>query len=193
MGAEATHMAQEEDPEKEWVAQARRGDEAAFAALIRLHQRSVYGLALRMTGNHADADDLAQRTFLRAWDGLSSFEERSSLKTWLLTICTNLCRNHHRDRRRFVEVGEGRPELSTEAVGASSLEARQVREKLREAIATLPPRQRCTVELRVYQDLPFREVALALETTENAAKVNFHFAVKALRDRLAGLRQGGES
>src|SRR2546430_17231865 len=89
------------DDDHDLLAAARTGDGRAFEELVRRHQRPVYGLAMRLLRDHDDADDIAQRTFLRAWDGLADFEGRSSLKTWLLRICVNLCRNHHPDHARF--------------------------------------------------------------------------------------------
>lgn len=175
------------DPdERQWIEKARAGDAHAFSHLVRLHQKPVYGLAMRMLRDHDDADDIAQRTFLRAWDHLSDFEERCSLRSWLFRICMNLCRNHHRDRARFVDLANP-PEPAEEAVGSERLEREALLEKLRDAVSTLPPKQRATVEMRVYQGLPFKEIAAALETTENASKVSFHLAVKSLRTRLGSV------
>ena len=169
--------------ELHWIERARSGDGRAFEELVRRHQRPVYGLAMRMLRDHDEADEIAQKTFLRAWDHLADFEGRCALRSWLFRICMNLCKNHHRDRARFVDAAPP-DEPAEEAVGSERLEREQVLEKLREAVASLPPKQRATVELRVYQGLPFKEVAAALETTENASKVSFHLAVKNLKSRL---------
>lgn len=182
------------DDEREWLQRAQAGDVRAFEALVKLHQKPVYGLAVRMLRDHDDADDIAQRTFLRAWDHLEDFEGRCAFRSWLFRICMNLCRNHHRDRQRFVDTANP-PELVEEAVGAERLEREEILEKVREAVTTLPPRQRATVEMRVYQGLAFKEIAAALETTENASKVNFHLAVKNLKKRIGEavrLLGGGE-
>lgn len=175
------------DEERLRIERARGGDgpdaRAAFEALVRAHQGAVYGLAMRMVRDHDEADEIAQRTFVRAWSSLRAFEGRSSFRTWVLTICANLCRNHHRDRARFRD--EPAPELvAEEAPAGERLERAEVLARLQEAVAALPARQREVVELRVYQGLPFREVAGALSITENNAKVSFHHAVKALRARL---------
>jgi RNA polymerase sigma-70 factor (ECF subfamily) len=179
-------MADEDPQEAAWIERARGGDPRAFEELVRLHQRPVYGLAMRMLRDHDDADDVAQRTFLRAWDHLHEFEGRCQLRSWLFRICMNLCKNHHRDRARFVDT-PAPPEPAVEAVGSERMEREAVLEKLREAVAALPPKQRATVEMRIYQDLPFKEIAAALETTENSSKVSFHLAVKTLKARLGDL------
>ena len=163
------------------IERARGGDGRAFEQIVREHQRTVYLVAFRFLRDHDEADEVAQRTFLRAWKSLKDFEARSSLRTWLLKICLNLCKNHHRDRKRFVDVEPESVEPAVNAVGAERLEDEERLERLREAVAALPEKQRLTVELRVYQGLPFKEIALALDTTENAAKVNFHYAVKTLK------------
>lgn len=180
-------MALEEDPEeRSWIERARAGEARAFEELVRRHQKPIYGLAMRMLRDHDDADDIAQRTFLRAWDHLHDFEGRCAFRSWLFRICMNLCKNHHRDRARFIDV-ENPPEPAAEAVGSERMERETMLEKLREAVATLPPKQRATVEMRIYQDLPFKEIAAALETTENSSKVSFHLAVKTLKGRLGNL------
>jgi RNA polymerase sigma-70 factor (ECF subfamily) len=173
------------DDDPQLISRAASGDGRAFAELVRLHQRPVYGMAMRWLGDHDEADEVAQKTFLRAWDHLKEFEGRSQLRTWLLRICMNLCKNHHRDRARFVSGVE--PEdvaPAEEAAGTERLEREQLLERVREAVAALPEKQRLTVELRVYQGLAFKEIAVALDGSENAAKVNFHYAVKTLKAKL---------
>ena len=171
------------DDERELLERARARHLPSFEALVKRHQKPVYGLAMRMLRDHDDADDIAQRTFLRAWNHLADFEGRCAFRSWLFRICMNLCRNHHRDRAKFVDMANP-PEPVEEAVGAERLEREEILEKLRVAVAALPPKQRATVEMRIYQSLPFKEIAAALDTTENASKVNFHLAVKNLKTRL---------
>src|SRR5579859_8163162 len=119
------------DQDQALIEQARGGNGRAFEALIKAHQRAVYGLAMRLLKDHDEADEISQRTFLRAWDHLPDFEGRSSLKTWLLKICMNLCRNHHRDNARFVR-GVEPEELAPpeEAVGSERLEREEILERL---------------------------------------------------------------
>ncbi len=170
------------DDERSWIEAARRGDGRAFEEIVRRHQRAVYGMAMRLLRDHDDADDVAQRTFLRAWDALGTFEERSSLRTWLLKICANLAKNHLRDHARLVrEIVDS----AEDAPGTARLEDEETMARLRDAVAGLPEKQRLAVELRVYQGLPFKEIAIALDTSENSAKVSFHYAVKTLKAKLA--------
>src|SRR6266487_4326145 len=78
-----------------------KGDEAAFEELVKRHQRTIYDLAYRMLDNHADAADLAQKTFIQAFLHIHSFRRESSFRTWLFQIGLNLCRNALRDRVRL--------------------------------------------------------------------------------------------
>src|SRR5205809_7010617 len=77
-----------------------RGEESAFEELVRRHQRTIYDLAYRMLENHADAADLAQRTFVQAFLHVRSFRRESSFRTWLFQLGLNLCRNAIRDWAR---------------------------------------------------------------------------------------------
>lgn len=164
---------------------ARSGDNRAFDLLVKRHQRAVYGLARRELGNHGDADEVAQLTFVKAYRALEGFRGTGSFKSWLLRICVNACRNYRRARKRLVEATpESMVELTHQPQPGHDLDADRHRRLLREAVKRLPDKQRLAVELRIYQDLPFSEVAQVMGGTVNAAKVNFHHAVKALKGLL---------
>lgn len=166
------------------------GERRAFDELVRHYQKPIYHLAYRYLRSEADAKDLTQRTFLKVYGALPRFRAEASFRTWIYRIAINLCLNELRDRRR----GEAsdRPEVIEQALApppdVESLDAQARGAWLRRAIASLPPKQRMVLELRIYDELPFREVAELVGSTENAAKVNFHHAVKRLRT----LVEGGE-
>lgn len=185
-------------PDHVLVAQAQRGDRAALDALIRRYQRPLFHLCLRYVRDADEAADLVQRTFMRAVAGLGELRAAEVFRSWLLRIGANLALNHLRDHARFVAEDDrgGRAEAADDDAPAQlmglvqaptaveRLEAGETAEALRRAVALLPTKQRMTLELRVYEDLSFREIADALATTEGAAKVNFHYAVRNLRARL---------
>ena len=165
----------------------RAGDRSAFDELVRRYQRPLYYLCLRYVRVEADAKDLAQRTLVKAYSALAGFRAASSFRTWLYRIAINFCLNHLRDRKRE----EMRPELGESLIappsgGDRALIERERGARLRDAIAELPPKQRMVLELRVYDELPFREVAELAGCSENSAKVNFHHAVKRLRAIMSG-------
>ena len=173
-----------EDLDLGLVERFRAGDRRAFDELVRKYQRPIYYMVLRYVKDGDEAKDVAQRAFVRAFEGLAGFRADAAFRTWLYRIAVNLALNHLRDHRRHVEVDE--TSATVEAVGAGRLADAQARGRLRAALDALPPKQRLVLELRVYEELPFREVAEIAGCSENAAKVNFHHAVKRLRERLLG-------
>jgi len=164
----------------------RAGEARAFDELVRRHQRPLYHLCMRYLRNQADAKDVTQRAFVKAFRGLDGFRGESSFRTWLYRIAINLALNHLRDHRREQPAEIADELLSRRATGPQRIIGDEEAARLRAAIDDLPPRQRMVLELRVYDELSFREVADLVGSTENAAKVNFHHAVKRLRQLLAG-------
>jgi RNA polymerase sigma-70 factor, ECF subfamily len=185
-----THGEQPGQSDEALVGQARAGSRPAFEALVRRYQKPLYFLCLRYVHDHDAAADLTQRSFIRVLEKLDDLREDNTFKSWLFRIAANLSLNHIRDHARFVDesasLGAG------DDPGASGpgpdvqmqLESAEMSQTLREAVALLPTKQRMTLELRVYEELSFKDIATALDTTEGAAKVNFHYAVKRLRDLL---------
>jgi RNA polymerase sigma-70 factor (ECF subfamily) len=176
------------DEDTELLAAFRAGERAAFDALVRKYQRAIYYLALRYVKDGDDAKDVAQRAFVRAFEGLGGFRGGASFKTWLYRIVVNLSLNHLRDHARQQPGEIAEDALTSDAIGVGRLASGEDRRQLRAAIALLPPKQRLVLELRVFEELPFREVAAIADCSENAAKVNFHLAVKRLREHLSGGR-----
>jgi RNA polymerase sigma-70 factor (ECF subfamily) len=170
------------DDDAEQVARYRRGENRAFDVLVKKYQRPIFYLALRYVRNPDDAKDVAQRAFVRAFRSLDGFRGDASFKTWLYKIAVNMALNHLRDHARERPAVIDEAALTTEAVGASGLTDQQDRLSLLRALAELPPKQRLVVELRVFEELPFKDVAEIAECSENSAKVNFHHAVKRLRE-----------
>jgi RNA polymerase sigma-70 factor, ECF subfamily len=167
------------------VAACLSGDRQAFGVIVERHQRQTYQLCYRFVGNHEDASDLAQDVFIRAFKGLTGFKGQSSLSTWLYRIGINVCLNR-------VSLKTPRPEpLGTaehldpriERADVSMLRQERAAE-VRAAIAQLPPKQRATVILRVYHDLPHEEIAGILGSSVGAVKANFFHALANLRKLL---------
>lgn len=157
------------------------GDRFAFEVIVKKYQRMVYFLALKMVGNHHDADEVAQKTFVSAYKNLAGFEGRASLKTWLFRIAMNYSKNLIRDRARH--VGEEVNERSAFDISPveNDIETHERRELVREALENLPPRQREVLQMRAFGDMSFAEIAQASGISVSAAKVNYHYAVKALK------------
>jgi RNA polymerase sigma-70 factor (ECF subfamily) len=184
-------MTQVELGDEELVRQAREGSRTAFEALVRRYQKALYLLCLRYVRDHDVAADLAQRSFIRVMEKLEDLREDHTFRSWLFRIGANLSLNHLRDHARFVdEAVAAREEPVSVADADTQLERAETAQALRLAVAELPTKQRMTLELRVYEELPFKDIAVALETTEGAAKVNFHYAVRRLRQLLGHAGSG---
>lgn len=186
----------------------RTGDRAAFAELVERHQRGVYYLVWRYVRSDEDAKDVTQVAFVRAWVGSGSFRAEASFRTWIYRIATNLALNWLRDRGRWrtSEIGgslhpadpdageSGQAELPSPApLVTDLLEQAAIAHDLQSAVQRLPPKQRMVVDLRVQEGLSFKEVAEIAECSEDAAKANFHHALKRLRTMLAPQEGGGHS
>jgi RNA polymerase sigma-70 factor (ECF subfamily) len=183
-------------PDELLVREAQRGERAALELLVRRHQRALFALCLRYVGSPDEAADLVQRSFLRVMAKLGELRDPSVFRGWLLRIGAHLALNHIRDHARFVSDDDQSERASPadnpqSALAIDRLEEAEAAAALRGAIAELPTKQRMTVELRLYEDLPFRDIAEALGISEGAAKVNFHYAVRRLRGLLAPAAVGG--
>jgi len=160
------------------VERFRGGEGAAFDALVRRYQRPIYWLALRYVGNDADAKDVAQRALVQAFTRVAELRNRQSFRAWVYRIASNLALNVVRDRKPQAPLVDDVAVASTK----EPLVEEERQRRLRAAVALLPPKQRLVMELRVYQELPFAAVAEIAECSEDSAKVNFHYALKKLRE-----------
>lgn len=174
------------DPDQELAERFRDGDRAAFDALVRRHQKGMWRLIRRYVKNDADAADVTQLAFVRAFRGLAAFRGTATVRSWLYRIAINCALSWLRDHRREQPAEIGEDALTDDNPAPARLSASDDRARLRAAIAQLPPKQKLVLELRVFDDLAFREVADLANCSENTAKVNFHYAVKRLRDILGG-------
>lgn len=169
----------------ELVEAARGGDRAAFEALVERHQRQVYQLCYRFVGNHEDASELAQDAFVRAYRSLAKFEGQAQFSTWLHRITVNVCLNrlalktHPQTPLGPIEAFPGHEEAADAALLRGERAA-----QVRAAIAQLPKKQRATLILRVYHDLPHEEIAGILGGSVSSAKANFFHALGNLRKLL---------
>jgi RNA polymerase sigma-70 factor (ECF subfamily) len=175
-------MAQTEEPtDDDLVRRARSGDRRAFELIVRRYQKPLYFLCRRYVHDHDATADLVQRAFIRVMNKLPELREDHIFRSWLFRIGVNLALNHLRDHARFVDEAAAASLETVAPEGVTHLEAAEAAQALREAVAELPTKQRMTLELRVYEELSFKDIALALDTTEGAAKVNFHYAVRRLK------------
>lgn len=164
------------------VRAAMDGSREAFDVLVERHRRAVYRLCFRFVGRHEDASDLAQDVFVRAWRGLPRFKGQASLATWLHRIGVNVCLNRVTMKMPVTEaIDPARHADGASADPAETVVRGEQRERVRAAIARLPPRQRSVLILRVYQELPHAEIARILGSSVGAVKANFFHALTNLK------------
>lgn len=168
------------------VAASQRGDRTAYETLVRRHARAAARLALRQLGNREDAEDVVQEAFAKAFVSLASFRGEASFRTWILHITMNMCHDHLRRRRRSGPIArlDGTEPAASGAGPARDAQARDQLESLRAAVDDLPPRQRTALLLKVYEGLPYDEVARVLGTTVESARVYLSLARQSIRRRL---------
>ena len=160
------------------------GHRDAFAAIVERHQRQVYHVCFRFAGNHADASDLAQDVFIRAYRGLRGFKGNASISTWLYRIAVNVCLNRLSLKvPRSEPLDSGRIDRSAEPPDVTLLRGERAAQ-VRAAIARLPKKQRATLILRVYHDLRHEEIAAILGSSVGTVKANFFHALANLRKLL---------
>ena len=161
------------------------GRREAFDVIVERHQRQVYHLCYRFVGNHEDASDLAQDVFVRAYRGLRGFKGQSALGTWLYRISVNVCLNRVGSAAPRFEPLEPADRADPQAERADQAILRHERAaEVRAAIARLPKKQRATLILRVYHDLPHDEIAGILGSSVGAVKANFFHALANLKKLL---------
>lgn len=164
----------------------QRGDRDALGELYRLLQGAVRAAALRELGSMAEAEDVMQWTFLRAWQKRETLREPARIGAWLRRIAVYRARSVQAGRGRQQE-GEGVLEGLT--FEGPSVEERLVRgeerSRLHAAILELPTRQREVVALRVGRSMSFGEIAQEVGCSDVSARVNFSYAVQRLKERLA--------
>lgn len=175
------------------MARVAARDAEAFSALADRHGPLPYRIGWRMTGDAAEADDIAQEAFLRLWDKAPQWRAgQSGVAAWLTRVAMNLSLD--RLRRRKFASGEPVPERADEAPTAdAALEAEQAAAAVRAAIAALPDRQRAAIVLTYYEEVPNRIAAEMLKMNLKGFESLLFRARAALREALGDPDQRSET
>jgi RNA polymerase sigma-70 factor, ECF subfamily len=158
------------------IAECLAGNQAAWETIVRQHRRKVFNLAYKFVGKHDEAEDLTQDIFLKIFKALRTFDRRANFQTWLISISRNLCIDHYRSVRKERETIAREVDASSlsppshERSPLQSLERRDLRELLREALERLPLTLRTAVVLRDLQELSYQEIADQLGLPEGTVK-----------------------
>lgn len=176
------------DTDPELVARSQRANPAAFEQLVRQHQHMVHALTYRMTGSLADAEDLAQETFIRAYRHIGSFNGASSFSTWLYRIAINTCLNWRQsEARRHQLYARAAEEFSVRNTGSHNPPAGQAGE-VQTALLKLPAKQRAAIVLTVYDGFNHAEAAHMLGCSETTVSWRIFAARRKLKRLLTASR-----
>jgi len=167
------------------VLRAKQGDPEAFATLVRRHEELAFRVAYLIVRDAAEAEDVAQEGFVRAYRSLRRFDARRPFRPWLLRIVTNLAINSRRSaRRRDATAERVERDIRHRSMADVADDAAQAEEARRvwEAVATLRPEEQTLVYLRYFLDVSEAEAAAAIGRPVGTAKSRLHRALRRLRD-----------
>ncbi len=182
----------------ELVRSAQKGDQEAFGELVRKYQRKIYSLAWSISGNHTDADDLAQEVFLKTFRAIGKFRFQSGFYTWLYRIALNtiftarkkLNKHRHLELKPQLLELQGSPYLPNslqEGKGDRELHRKEMQAGLREALDSLSLKHRTVVVMHDIEGIPHNEIARIVSCSEGTVRSRLHYARKKLQQQLKGL------
>jgi RNA polymerase sigma-70 factor (ECF subfamily) len=175
------------------VVASQRGDQDAFAQLVKRHQRRVFNLVFRMLQQYEEASEVTQETFLAAWQGLPSFRGDARFSTWLYRIAYNCSlkqleqRKRDRALRAVMQAEQALVESRGEELLEAGLEARARQAMVHEQLSALPPKYRIVLILRHLQDMTYEEMAEILSVPIGTIKTHLFRARNLLKERLEAL------
>lgn len=171
-------------PQTDWdlVRRSQLGDQRSFHELVDRHARMLYGLAVSLVGNTADAEDVVQETLAGAYRGLRNFRAQASAKTWLAKILVRQAAMHYRSRKRRRE--DGSAQLESASPGEPASGRSDLRMDLKQAILALSPEHREVIVLRELSGMSYDEIADALELPRGTVESRLFRARRALQELL---------
>jgi len=172
------------------IERLKQDDHSAFRSLYEEYKRLVFHMAYRLSGNVHEAEDVVQEVFFKIHKGIKGFRHESSLKTWIMKITINLCKNYHRRKKLFSFLSlshgpqgdeEGSPfEIGTQDDPSETIFHRQRLEVLKKAMMGLPRRQREVFIMKHLEEMKIKEIAEVLDCSEGAVKAHLFKAIRRL-------------
>ena len=175
--------------DNELIAQSLRGDSAAFGKLVLRYRRMVIGVSYRVCGDATLAEDIAQDTFIRVWDRLSTFRPQGSFRPWICRIASNLTIDALRRRKPTMDVEKAVLEAPGDRPEAAALKSERAA-MVRAAVNELPVHSRMALVLREYEGMSYQEIADGLDIPIGTVKSRLNDARRRLRDALAAYMEG---
>lgn len=171
--------------DEELVHLVKMGEVEPFDELVRRHEVKVHNLCYRMLKNYDDAKDMAQETFLKAYRNIKNFDGRSKFTTWLYRIAVNNCINFMKKEHPSEVIKDEILEIPKDDP-VEQYKKKKMKEVIYNAISKLPEVQKSVFTLRALEELPYQEISVILNKPVNTVKVNYHLAVKNLKNYLKG-------
>lgn len=166
------------------VKQAKKGDRQAFSEIVRIMMNPVTALTYKMTRDRDSALDLAQDTFVAAWQNLAGFKGEARFESWIYRIASNKSLNFIKRESRTTG-DESIASMPADSNPEADFQKAQLRQQILGFMAQLPAQQKLVFELRFYKELPFDEVARLTEKAVGTVKTLYREAVKKLRQTAA--------
>jgi RNA polymerase sigma-70 factor (ECF subfamily) len=174
----------DEHRDLELIARWRAGDERAATELVERHSAALARFAVA-SGERNEVEELVQDTFVRAFGSIEGFRGDSTFRTWLFTIERRLLLDRRRAEKRRRDRNElQEDDAATEYDALDSVVADETQARLQAAVKRLSPTQREVFSLRIAEGLSYKEIAEAVGTTEGAARVHYHNAMRAVKEFL---------
>ena len=153
--------------------------EQGFRLLMQTFQERLYWHIRRLVGSHADADDVLQNTFIKAWRGIANFEGKSKLYTWLYRIATNesLTFLAQKQRRGTNSLDDPGSLMAARLRADQYFDGDEIQLRLQVAIAQLPDKQRLVFNMKYFDELKYEEISAITGTSVGALKASYHHAV----------------
>lgn len=165
------------------IAEAASGNRGAFAQLVHRHRERVLRTAYGILGSAEEAEDVAQDVFIKVWNSLPTYRAQGSLASWLYRITVNTALDALRRRGEEVPLEDWQRDV--EEPPEEALLRRDLGERVRRALAALPPGARSVLILREYEQLSYKEIAEVLQVPIGTVMSRLHYARKILKERLA--------
>jgi RNA polymerase sigma-70 factor (ECF subfamily) len=197
-------MADQTDPDAALMLRVKRGDRAAFSALVEKYKQPVMNFVFRSLRDETEAEDLAQNVFLQVYKSRARYERTAKFSTWLFTIARNLCLNEIRRRTRHPAESLEESQTENEDAALRQYEDKKVvlptehilqgelAGKIDEALAALPENQRTAILLCRQDELSYEEIARILGCSLSATKSLIHRGRETLKERLKPYLKSGD-
>lgn len=171
--------------DNELVKQTINGSMDAFGIIVKRYQKPLHSLSMRYVHDSCIAEDIVQESLMKAFEKISSFQFRSAFKSWLYRIVINTAKNSLRSMKPTVEIDKVSIQVENQCEG--HLVDKQLLLRAQALIKHLPDKQKKAVQMRVFKDMSFKEVAHKMDCPYDTAKANYRHGLIKLREKMISL------